>query len=640
MVPSATPPAGMAAVAFRLPQARHAPVGVRRAVEVPVLQAAAVCGSAVDGSKGAVAAAVPVVAPWEAVREPGGQCDSGSAAVEAALASTGLIAEERENAITKFFREAPPRSPEAAALPRVDVSLYYEKKRVQTGLRRLLEALQERFSLDVDCQASDLAVAFDALMTTRAASSGRPSAVPVGSARSLSASARARNEAIGLTEEQLGHAIEEIGAWPDELSPKDRSEVVSAIQVPSLAAVRAVLEGQRTPRPTVSCRAFCDGLDRVPFNLPVFPVPEHVLLKAKRQGSEVLSMEKLEPVAQAVAATFSAERTGVDHVRDFFDCGLISVEEIQRALPQLVPCMLVEDAVSLIIRRAAPRFSPEEWEQLVVTLRKTAASPTAAGGGQALDGGEQASAALPALGSPGTPPPAARSPDGAGRRPASQDAGHHHHGQLAGPPQPLSPLDENDCVVSLSSPKCEARDVAEGAHLAAGGYGLADGEGGVGQDGVEGALLLEHGDRPAGRGHPQAVTEPLPCRELRSEEPVRFIFSLDSTQHGSAVAPPIPMTGFSRRVVDWQAPAPGSSVGGAHKADEGAGSRATWGTSGFKRELAEKMAAVAPSGAEEDYLAWIDLSLHTECNGPYLARAFVLSCQLYERQGQRADERP
>merc|ERR1711974_29736 len=91
-------------------------------------------------------------------------------------------------------------------------------------------------------------------------------------------------------------------------------------------------------------------------------------------------------------------------------------------------------------------------------------------------------------------------------------------------------------------------------------------------------------------------------------------------------------------IIDWSTAAQSNGCAspearrGPHQADEGARAQLMWGTSIFKQDLAQKVAALTPHGRDEDCLSWINLSLHNECSGPFLARAFVHCCRLYEKR--------
>jgi len=606
--------------------------------------------------------------------------------------------------VAKFFHEALRSTAASAALaskPRMDVEKYWEKRRVQSLVRRLLEALQERFSLESEGQASDLARVFDALVAGCPVSCGGSSAGGM------------RGEAVTLDQGQLCSALEAVNGWPPDVTSYDRLEMYSAILVPSLSAARAVLSGQERLRTAVTCRAFCDGLDRVPFNLPDFPVPVHNLPAALSQPApEAFTTEQTEAVAQAVATTFCMDRTGLDKVKDYFLCGLISLEEIQRALPKLVPHGLVEDAVARIIRRGAPLFSMEEWEALVVSVRVNEAAPgdgavgssspanlaevpatTIAGGSSAVAGAaaEEATQFL----SP-TPRGGGQQTAAAARAPPASEQSSLEDGSGGG----------GNCLVSLASPLDNHRQVAASSSSAGGPCeqqalrpppDFSEPGPAPGPSGGTPVSLAESPSADAGaaelprfRGRFEPVTEPLPCRELLSEDPVNFIHISDTVAAATAnaasaavVLPPAPQslppiaalgqaqapTGAPKRVVDWSTASSRSGAGassssacpppaGWHQADEGAGARLSWGTSGFKRELELKAAALAAEGWEEvcldyghstwkdesgrtsggvDHLAWINLNLHHELGGPYLATAFVLCCQIYERRRLKAN---
>lgn len=551
-----------------------------------------------------------------------------------------VVAPPREDSVAKFMQEAQSASQSAILLSKlhIDVAQYWEKRRVQNGLRRLLESLQERFRLENDSQAHELEPAWEAIA---AVSNGHPS----------SASSEQKANELRLDEQQVCSALESLGSWTPELSPSDKAEIFSALLVPSLAVARDLVSGQEPPRTVINCRGFCDGFDRVPFNLPDFPVPAHYLHSASgHERLEPFRPEQTEAVAKIIATTFSVDSTGLEIIKDFFLCGLISVEEIQRALPKLVPSALVQDAVTRIIRCGAPMILSEDWDSLVVTMRSGAA---------AMGLGATPPGATPPAGTPSKPP----AQTNAGAQPEASGS--------------------SGCLVSLATPPPQHRELAgdvTGAAVAAAlgsvdtcsaaraQSAAADGSRASPEDSSPAPLLAElacsTGDAAMQRfrGRFEPVTEPLPCRELLSEEPVRFMHSEAVPPLAAAVAPPAvappavaaaepaaPMPAATpasvacselERVVDWStAKASGGGTSNGHQADVGAGARSSWGTSGFKQQLADKakaLAAIAAQGglgphASLDHLAWINLDLHNEGSGPYLARAFVLCCQNYGR---------
>lgn len=218
---------------------------------------------------------------------------------------------------------------------RIDPRRYWEKRRVQNSLRRILESLQDLCGVESD----PLAVNLGALAHDRLA---RAVGHPVGR---------------GLGEAAFSRAMEAVGAWPPEFSAGDRSEVFAALRVPSCATVRALCTGQPLPR-ELPRRMLTEGLARIPNNLPDFPLPTHLL---HRVG--------VDQVAEAIAEAFCLEQTGLERVKDFFLCGLLSLEEIQAALPFFVSDGVVEEAVKRIIRVGSAYFAPREWQTLVVTVQ-------------------------------------------------------------------------------------------------------------------------------------------------------------------------------------------------------------------------------------------------------------------------------
>jgi len=526
-------------------------------------------------------------------------------AVADIIASMGdIMPAPRENGITKFFHEALRGSASAAALalqPRMDVSAYWEKRRIQSLMRRLLETLQERFGVESDAAASELAAVFDVLLTAETVG---------GDAASLA-----------LDEEHFCRALDAAEGWPLELVASDRSEIFSALLVPSLAAARAVLNAEQSLGASIVSRDFCEGLERVPFNLPDFPVPDHTLHLANTLSAEAYTVEQTDAVASAIATTFCMDSTGLDKVKDFFLSGLLALEEIQRALPRLVPCGLVEDAVTQIICRGAPLFSPDDWENLVASVRRQQAeSGDAAAGAPTcfVDGGDD---------------PASQSTTA----PIAEE----------GLPQLGEPLDAHVC---LASPPVQHRDIDVSAPPPASAPAAAPCVG-VAADGFFSEAAPSEAHRFRGRAEP--VTEPLPTRELRSEDPVCFLHGASTecpALLAAAVPRPLPLhdgaaamatrsavgadigSADAARVVDWTTATTSGRLGAIQLGEGGGGIMSSGAAGGLAGDSKDQAGPV-------DHLAWINLDLHHECGGPYLARAFVLACQLYERRRLQSGSR-
>jgi len=449
---------------------------------------------------------------------------------------------------------------------RLDPTRYWEKRRVQNSLRRLLEALQECVAADIEMPVGDLsAKAFDQALQM-APSVGRMDAAMTSS----------------LDEGAFNRALEALGAWPPELSAADRCEVFAALRTPSVAAVRALSKGQPLPA-ELTRRMFCESLARVPFNLPDFPVPTHLLRSSGNIG--VLD------VAEAVATAFCMEPTGLEHVKDFFLCGLLSLEEIQAALPFHAAERLVEEAVSRIIRAGAEHFTMREWQSLVIAAR-TSPPPEAGMADIVEEELPQASAPsceqLPCLSSPApqyrqvpaAPPVQVQAPVLATFQPMQGDG--------------ASPL---AAATSLAS--AEDRKVFEAAQQGA-----------------------PSRPQPTPVSH-VPMTEPLPCRQPRSEDPVRF------------------RMGQGQHVINWSTTPWGRSSAGmdnGHQADQGAGFLA--GQQQQPQQQQGLSLTVSPANrsraGSEDAVRLISMDMHNECLGPFLALAFVRCCQLYEvRAGER-----
>lgn len=483
---------------------------------------------------------------------------------------------EKQNFVARFYKEG--RRRDWAMAPRMDVVQYWEKRRVQNVMRRVLEAVQERFGLDSDAQPGDLGAVFDHLCQQ--------------------AGLRGGTADEGVAESPFINALNAVGLWPPELSHEDRSEIFHALLVPTHAHAKTVISEQAQLRTMLTRRLFKDGFECVPFNLPDFPVPTHLLSSNVQLPVEKFTVEQRNAVAEAVATTFRLDQTGLDRTKDFFVCGLLSLEEIQMGLssglPQLLPTGVVEDAVVRVISRGAPLMTSQEWHDLVLAVR----TPQACGQVQEEPCEE-----------PRVQEEPCEEPSPLSQSPANMSF------QTPGPsPSPQSPLPttannslfaepSTPALPSLASPVLEHRDLS-----------VNEGDG-------------AQTDRFRGRFEP--VTEPLPCRTLLSEDPISFRTGGSPTRVVDWNTAVLPTSSPDRRVSSG-----GSSTAVGHQADEGAGARLSWGTSGFKQELASVVSKAAgeasgtmPGGA--DPVAWINIDLHHECGGPYLARAFVRCCQLY-----------
>jgi len=467
---------------------------------------------------------------------------------------------EPQNYVARFFRDAssdPGSSVSLAVTPRMDVAQYWEKRRVQNVLRRVLEAIQERFNLDGEVQSGDFGTVFD-IVAQRSEHEHRRG--PLDS-----------HSEISLPEPPFIAALDALGLWPPELSPEDRSEIFHALLVPSIAAARGVLSEKTPMRNGLTRRLFREGFECVPFNLPDFPVPTHLMTSALQLPLEKFTSEQRNAVTEAVATTFCLEKTGVDKAKDFFMCGLLSLEEIQMGLPRLLPHAVVEDAVTRVIRKGAPLMSAEEWHNLVLAVR----TPQACG---------QQSEEQPVemVASPRSSPQREVQRDDydlasqQGMREFVMHRAEQHHMEAAPSPSPgQSPATHSRALEQAggyatgasmfampNTPTAQSRDVQEVTkslvEMALCGlpslaspmadhrllrahdqWGLPEGDADIEQDGA--------GHRFRGRFEP--VTEPLPCRTLRSEEPVSFVTAGNSAARDPARVPDIKSIKAAMRVV-------------------------------------------------------------------------------------------
>jgi hypothetical protein len=485
---------------------------------------------------------------------------------------------------------------------RIDTPRYWENRRVQNSLRRLLEALQDSqlFGAD-DLAPPELgATAFDAILEWSQRNSHEhwlQSGHPL---------------ANSLDQRTFTKALAGLSSWPPEMSEEDKAEVFLALTVPTNVAVKNLFQSQSRPK-ELTKRMFCEGLARVPYNVPDFPVPTYLLSCPSRSSLEY-SPQVVAEVAQNIAAIFSLDQTGLDHVKDFFLCGLLSLEEIQVALPSLVPQNLVDEAVMMIIRKSANFFTTREWNKLVTSVRLQPELNNEEG---------QVSARTrepdqPDLESP-PPRPARESPLGpltASPVPNVEPPGTwQDRGDVPEFWQP--PADAIPVAVEVSTPGVPVAAPRAVVVVPDLGYDNADDASPTPPSGT-------------GAGRPLAIgaqTQPLPFREIDKEMVVPLYHEAPAS--------------FQDFVVDWTSSAiaaRGSSAPSGHQADEGAG---TPQRSSGAEPAAPAAEAAGSYGARstlsgDDPVAWISLEMQNECHGPYLARAFARCCQLYEARREPA----
>eukprot|EP00928_Gymnodinium_smaydae_P078398 TRINITY_DN6230_c0_g1_i1.p1 TRINITY_DN6230_c0_g1~~TRINITY_DN6230_c0_g1_i1.p1 ORF type:complete len:1045 (-),score=188.38 TRINITY_DN6230_c0_g1_i1:192-3326(-) len=618
-------------------------------------QATQAAQAAAQAAAAQAAAQAAAAARQAATHTPGAYVDAGLHDMSSSMLTVGspldqsmevrapLPPEQQVSAASAFLDRALRDEHFARALlsgPRMDVALYWEKRRVQSTLRRVVEAMQEHFRLDGEMQTSELDGVYDLLRQH----------------------AGVKGECID--EQRFTDALEAYGLWPPELSAADRNEVFVSLLVPSAASARALFSGQRE-RTYPNRKAFSEAFDRLPYNLPDFPVPMHLLAPGlEPNGDRRFTPEQRNAVAVAIATTFSLPQTGLGKVKDFYLTGLLSLEEIQRALPKLVPRGLVEEAIVQIIRVGASYFEHSEWQDLVFNVRTKEACGHTVEASTTLDVTRE------------------EPQDDVRLNMLQSSVMSDRDISLASPPpQQREVLLDNSSSgnVGLGVPAQAAIEIENftcGGAMA-GAVGSTSGfHSGGGHRRTEQEDFDHRAGMRQGRQLQQPVTEPLPSRGLRSEDPVlnfatHAAAAATAANGGAAgyaigdaagtgghqragsggIAPPKRQP-LLNRLVDWSTASGGSGGSGGvrgHQADEGAGARSSWGTRGFKQEMAAAQARSRHKGCDRDGdlsgisevsegpepVAWMDLELHHECGGPYLANAFVRCCQLYESRRRR-----
>jgi len=243
------------------------------------------------------------------------------------------------NSVLEFITEAQASS----STREVDGSMwrYWEKRRVQNALRRILENLQDCFGCDDLQLIENLPMVFDEIMKN---------------ARALRCSdCRIDINAGTIDERGFFLVLESMGAMPRELYEADKSETFTAMIIPTAAVARSAIQTGCMPGAVLTKDAFQKGLSQVPFNLPDFPVPTYLLKEQPRRFQ----------VMKEIAKTFSERGKGLEVIKDFLLTTIMSVEEIQAVLPRLIAFSAVEDAVIRIIRAASRQSTMKDWRFFV-----------------------------------------------------------------------------------------------------------------------------------------------------------------------------------------------------------------------------------------------------------------------------------
>jgi len=466
-----------------------------------------------------------------------------------------LAKAKTENALKRFFQDVRCNSANLAVLsqPHMDVAMYWEKRRVQNLLRRVLEALQEWGGVEGDAWLNESGQVFDKLAHLVEGSGTLDCEGP---------------DDPQLDEQQFHDILEKAGLWPRDLGGTDRSEVFYAVVTPSLAIARSTLE-RAEQKATLGRRSFFEGFAFLPYNLPDFPVPTHLNPGVGQMTPSQFTEEQSLQVAQAVATIFCMERTGLDRIKDFFMTGLVSLEEIQAALPRLMPYTLVEEAVLRIIRGGGAHFTNQDWQDFVTTVR----TPEACG---ATESNSQSGVKL------------------RGKEPIEQkiqdvSTSYDMHSQMPVLASPIAPkrsplLTDSEVSIEQESitldSKCPLTTTSE--NLLSCSYQSEDMFSSTKSLGAPATMVVNWntvGQATSGQKH-------------------ELLISSHQADEGAGARQTWGTSSIKRELAAAKAAS--------------AGKRSEGSTSG------------------PDPVAWISLDLHNECSGPYLAHAFVRCCQLYE----------
>lgn len=256
---------------------------------------------------------------------------------------------------------------------------YWHARRIQNSVRRFLEHLEESHVVSkLQMKERGRYRAVNDSLRPQKQYEQLHSSIFTRILESVNRQAKDKSDAW-LEEREFCDVCEKLKLWPSEMEPSDKVEVFSALMITSQKSGRnfRTLYGAKNlvwsqTNAVITQQTFCEGLSDVPFNLPDFPVPEYYFSQLEKKAPSPSGGSKIDVVA-AVVALFLPQSdafNSLNNMKDYFFSDLVSVEEIQVALPRLWPVKIVVDACTWIIRCAVPYFSSHQWESLVKDVRQ------------------------------------------------------------------------------------------------------------------------------------------------------------------------------------------------------------------------------------------------------------------------------
>eukprot|EP00928_Gymnodinium_smaydae_P004693 TRINITY_DN11599_c0_g1_i1.p1 TRINITY_DN11599_c0_g1~~TRINITY_DN11599_c0_g1_i1.p1 ORF type:complete len:750 (-),score=97.73 TRINITY_DN11599_c0_g1_i1:94-2307(-) len=220
-----------------------------------------------------------------------------------------------------------------------DTGHYWYKKKLQNFMRRFIENLQNVFGVDEAWAMKNpygLAdIVYDAML--QQAATDFPGL---------------QGADVGFDAGQFWILLKATGGADVTMTRNDHIEIFRAMMVSRKQDIED-LQPSRGAHPLNDRLRRVDlqnGLYRIPFNLTEYPVPKYMEVHGK----------SVDEIARMIAKALT---TG-NH-RDFYLCGLMSIEEVQISLPWLVPLDDIQLALKEIIVAGWESFTSLERGQLV-----------------------------------------------------------------------------------------------------------------------------------------------------------------------------------------------------------------------------------------------------------------------------------